>query len=186
MVQPTTRAGQGNLTLYLMQGELQTDTFKDKRLWVTTEDGQRVYYTINYGRLGAGGDPATATDKSVKKKAVGWYDFVVPGDNPLVVIMRHSQRLYRDEHGKAFKDRGHSSVVGAGAPVYFAGELFFNPAGTLRAWTNKTGHYYVGAQFEFTSEQLRAHVERQTDLARDAAGARLLPMTAFGPWDGDL
>jgi hypothetical protein len=175
-----------------MQGELQTDTFKDKRLWVQTEGGQRVYYTVNYHRLGAAGDPATAADAKVKKKAVGVYDFVVPCDDPHFVVLRHSQRQWRDEHKKAsgkpykFKDRGHSSVAGKGAPVYFAGEIFFQPEGVLKGWTNKTGHYYVGAQFDYSLPKLKEHVEQQTGLVLDMHGNRLLPMNLFFPWDGEL
>jgi hypothetical protein len=190
MGRPKTELGKGkgaHLTLYLMQGNLQEDAFKDKRLWMATENEQQhAYYTINYGKLGADGNPATATQKEGKKIADGWYDFVAPCDNPLVVVLRHSLLQWRSPRGKTWKNRGHSSVAGEGAPVYFAGEILFKPQGVLKKWTNKTGHYYVGAQFDYSLPKLKEHVEQQTGLVLDMHGNRLLPMAAFEPWDGDL
>jgi hypothetical protein len=201
---PITQQGKGkgaHLTLYIMQGNLQTDEFKDKRLWMVTENGQPTYYSIDYGRLGEG-DPATTPvstteEKTGKKKAIWWYDFVVPCNDPRVVVLRHSEMNWRQNLAKRKqfnqqatkkdrKIRGHSSVAGQGAPVYFAGEILFREPGVLARWTNKTGHYYVGAQIEFSEADLLQHVEQQTGLVLDMNGVRLLPMDKFERWNGDI
>ncbi|PVZ70270.1 hypothetical protein [Pelagibaculum spongiae] len=121
----------------------------------------------------------------------GWYDFVIKKELPSVIFLTE-----QTQSGTI----GHSTVAKFKS-VHFAGELFFAPEagyrddegkyfryGDLVLWTNKSGHYQVGAKFGHSSrakDKVFELVEKQTALAM-LGGIRLLPMDSFFQWDGDI
>lgn len=135
------------------------------------------------------------------KVPVGWFDFVITVDELNVAYVRRSREA-KVAHGKTDPgaNRGHSSISKGGSVVY-AGELLFGgeaylqkgwpayakaTAGQLFMWTNKTGHYRVGGQMGMSGDKLRQHVAQQTDLLRNDAGKRMLPIDLFDPWNGEI
>ena len=209
---PKTQAGPSCLTAYLMIGEPQTEAFKNSRL--RRKDGSSPFSILTIGMKGGGADKGSnapvAKDQAFilesgtltrDKTPVGWFDFVITVEELNVAYVRRSREA-KMARGKTDPgmDRGHSSIAKGGA-VVFAGELLFggetylqkrskeyagSKPGELVRWTNKTGHYYVGAQFGMSGPKLVEHVFRQTDLLRDDSGARMLPIDLFEPWDGEI
>jgi hypothetical protein len=135
------------------------------------------------------------------KTPVGWFDFVITVDELNVAYVRRSREA-KVAHGKTDPTtaRGHSSIARGGA-VVFAGELLFggekylqngwsayakSQPGELFMWTNKTGHYYVGGQTGMKGKKLEDHVLQQTDLLKNDAGKRMLPINLFQPWNGEI
>jgi len=163
------------LTLYPMQGNLQTELFKDKRLHRVNAGSP---YTIRTCKM----DPAYWLDDAEVLKEVpaeGIYIVVVLPQAPQIAFVRRDpeNRAYLRKEATNY-ERGHSSIA-EGRSLIFAGELYFKQ-GELTDWTRKTGHYHVAK--ELIGAAVVNHAKEQTQFLKNTDdGGRLLPMETFRP-----
>ena len=197
----------GNLAVYSMIGNLQTEPFRDKRL--KQGDSSSPFYILQISSEDRGPMEPMLTYKG--RLAVGWYDFVIELRTPNIAFVRRSY-WNRDLRAK-FKQkttpgpgatRGHSSIA-MGQSVIFAGELFFggdealqqyyekhdksnkygkSSPGELIKWTNKSGHYKVCDQFG-TDQGKIDHAMSQTRLLVTDSGEPMLPKNKFEIYQDD-
>ena len=192
----------GNLAVYSMVGNLQTEPFRDKRL--TRKDRSSPYYILQVGSEDRDRTSPELIHNNTRL-AFGWYDFVIELRLPGVVFVRRS--YWNKDLRTKFKQkntpgpgatRGHSSIA-EGRNVVFAGELLFggdealqqfyvkhdkdnpygqSPPGDLIKWTNKSGHYKVCNQFS-TDQGKIDHAMSQTRLLVTDSGDPMLPRNKF-------
>jgi hypothetical protein len=164
------------LTLYPMQGRLQTELFKDKRLHRKTASSPYIIQTCKM-------EPAYWLDDAevIKEEveATGIYIVVVLPQAPHIAFVRRDpeNRAHLRKESTNY-ERGHSSIA-EGRSVIYAGELYFEK-GQLTAWTRKTGHYHVGKAL--MGAAVVTHAREQTQFLKNAEDSgRLLPMESFQP-----